>query len=154
MTLFLFVEIIQMQIKATHLLSSELSPSHPGATCIFKIANSPGGYQVMFWNWTQQISKNSYMQPVNTIRKKKNCPPFLLLINNNAYVKNLSLRGKVFGKKIMKFLSLKIKAKLVFRPFTKLRKVFVYFKNNSFRSRWSLKKTLGYVMSLYGNRNY
>ena len=75
------------------------------------------------------------MQPVNTIRKKKNCPPFLLLINNNAYVKNLSLRGKVFGKKIMKFLSLKIKAKLVFRPFTKLRKVFVYFKNNSFRSR-------------------
>ena len=75
------------------------------------------------------------MQPVNTRRKKKNGPPFLLLINNNAYVKNLSLRGKVFGKKIMKFLSLKIKAKLVFRPFTKLRKVFVYFKNNSFRSR-------------------
>ena len=37
-------------------------------------------------------------------------------------VKNLSLRGKVFGKKINKFLSLKIKAKLVFRPFTKLRK--------------------------------
>ena len=27
MTLFLFLEIIQMQIKATHLLSSELSPS-------------------------------------------------------------------------------------------------------------------------------
>ena len=153
MTLFLFVEIIQMQIKATHLLSSELSPSQV-LHVYLKSPIHPAGIKSCFESGLNRSVKISYMQPVNTIRKKKIDPPFLLLINNNAYVENLSLRGKVFGNKINKFLSLKIRAKLVFRPFTKLKEVFVYFKNNSFRSRWSLKKTLGYVMSLYGNRNY
>ena len=153
MTLFLFVEIIQMQIKATHLLSSELSPSQV-LHVYLKSPIHPAGIKSCFESGLNRSVKISYMQPVNTIRKKKIGPPFLLLINNNAYVENLSLRGKVFGKKINKFLSLKIRAKLVFRQFTKLKEVFVYFKNNSFRSRWSLKKTLGYVMSLYGNRNY
>ena len=125
-----------MQIKATHLLSSELSPSQ----LLHVYLKSPihqAGIKSCFESGLNRSVKISYMQPVNAIRKKeKNIgPPFLLLINNNAYVKNLSLRGKVFGKKINKFLSLKIKAKLVFRPFTKLKKVLVYFKNNSFRSR-------------------
>ena len=154
MTLFLFLEIIQMQIKATRLLSSELSPSQV-LHVYLKSPIHPAGIKSCFESGLNRSVKISYMQPVNTIRKKKKIgPPFLLLINNNAYVENLSLWGKVFGKKINKFLSLKIKAKLVFRPFTKLKEVFVYFKNNSFRSRWSLKKTLGYVMSLYGSGNY
>ena len=134
MTLFLFLEIIQMQIKATHLLSSELSPSQV-LQVYLKSSIHPAGIKSCFESGLNRSVKISYMQPVNTIRKKKIGPPFLLLINNNAYVENLSLRGKVFGKKINKFLSLKIRAKLVFRPFTKLKEVFVYFKNNSFRSR-------------------
>ena len=123
-----------MQIKATRLMSSELSPSQV-LHVYLKSPIHPAGIKSCFESGLNRSVKISYMQPVNTIRKKKIGLPFLLLINNNAYVKNLSLRGKVFGKKIIKFLSLKIKAKLVFRPFTKLKKVFVYFKNNSFRSR-------------------
>ena len=125
-----------MQIKATHLLSSELSPSQV-LHVYLKSPIHPAGIKSCFESGLNRSVKISYMQTVNAIRKKtKNIgPPFLLLINNNACVKNLSLRGKVFGKKINKFLSLKIRAKLVFRPFTKLKEVFVYFKNNSFRSR-------------------
>ena len=136
MTLFLFLEIIQMQIKATHLLSSELSPSQV-LHVYLKSPIHPAGIKSCFESGLNRSVKISYMQTVNAIRKKKKNIglPFLLLINNNACVKNLSLRGKVFGKKINKFLSLKIRAKLVFRPFTKLKEVFVYFKNNSFRSR-------------------
>ena len=126
-----------MQIKATHLLmSSELSPSQV-LHVYLKSPIHPAGIKSCFESGLNRSVKISYMQTVNAIRKKKKNIglPFLLLINNNACVKNLSLRGKVFGKKINKFLSLKIRAKLVFRPFTKLKEVFVYFKNNSFRSR-------------------
>ena len=81
-----------MQIKATHLLSSELSTSQ---VLYLKSPIHPAGIKSCFVSGLNRSVKISYMQPVNAIRKKKLTPFFLLLINNNAYLTNLSLRKSV-----------------------------------------------------------
>ena len=83
-----------MQIKATRLLSSELSTSQ---VLYLKSPIHPAGIKSCFVSGLNRSVKISYMQPVNAIRKKKKLAPFfLLLINNNAYLKNLSLRKSVW----------------------------------------------------------
>ena len=59
-----------MQIKATHLLSSELSPSQV-LHVYLKSPIHPAGIKSCFESGLNRSVKISYMQPVNTIRKKK-----------------------------------------------------------------------------------
>ena len=80
MTLFLFLEIIQMQIKATHLLSSELSPSQV-LHVYLKSPIHPAGIKSCFESGLNISVKISYMQPVNTIRKKKKDWPSFFVTN-------------------------------------------------------------------------
>ena len=77
-----------MQIKATHLLSSELLPSQV-LHVYLKSPIHPAGIKSCFESGLNRSVKISYMQPVNAIRKKKKNigPPFLSLINNNAECK-------------------------------------------------------------------
>ena len=79
MTLFRFLEIIQMQIKATHLLSSELSPSQV-LHVYLKSPIHPAGIKSCFESGLNRSVKISYMQTVNAIRKKKkkHWPPFFV----------------------------------------------------------------------------
>lgn len=80
MTLFLFLEIIQMQIKATRLLSSELSPSQV-LHVYLKSPIHPAGIKLCFESGLNRSVKISYMQPVNTIRKKKKDWPSFFVTN-------------------------------------------------------------------------
>lgn len=80
MTLFLFLEIIQMQIKATRLLSSELSPSQV-LHVYLKSPIHPAGIKSCFESGLNRSVKISYMQPVNTIRKKKKDWPSFFVTN-------------------------------------------------------------------------
>ena len=57
-----------MQIKATHLLSSELSTSQ---VLYLKSPIHPAGIKSCFESGLNRSVKISYMQPVNAIRKKK-----------------------------------------------------------------------------------
>ena len=66
-----------MQIKATRLMSSELSPSQV-LHVYLKSPIHPAGIKSCFESGLNRSVKISYMQPVNTKKKKKNWPPFLV----------------------------------------------------------------------------